>query len=182
MNLFPTSAGRSRFLAVAFCLLQGFSWSCVFPTTTGPGAQGSRQVSSLPDFSLTTLAGETISSQDYDQKILVVNFWATWCTPCVYEIPHLNDLYRDFRSKGVEILGISMDSGDPEEIRRFIRRHRMKYPVVAGVPSVGDDFGGVRAIPTTFIVDQQGVIVKRYDGFRPSYMKETRRTIEELLG
>ena len=182
MNPFMTRTRRSRFLASALCLLQGFSWSCAFPTANGPGAPGSRQVSSLPDFSLTTLTGETLSSQDYDQKILVVNFWATWCTPCVYEIPHLNDLYRDFSSKGVEILGISMDSGDPGEVRRFMRRHRIKYPVAVGARSVADDFGGVRAIPTTFIVDQQGEIVKRYDGFRPSYMKETRRTIEELLG
>lgn len=182
MNPFPTIAGRSRWLAVALCLLHGFSWSCVSPTTTGPETSGARQVSILPDFSLTTLTGETVSSQDYDRKILVVNFWATWCTPCVYEIPHLNDLYRDFRSKGVEVLGISLDSADREHVLRFTRRHRIRYPVVVGARSLGDDFGGVRAIPTTFIVDQQGEIIKRYDGFRPSYMKETRRTIEELLG
>lgn len=169
-------------LAVALCLLYGFSWSCVAPTTNGPKALEPRQVMSLPNFSLTTLTGETVSSQDYDQKVLVVNFWATWCTPCVYEIPHLNDLYREFRSKGVEILAISMDSVDPEYVRRFTQQHRMKYPVVVGAPSVGNDFGGVRAIPTTFIVDQQGKIVKRYDGFQPAYIKDTRRTIEELLG
>ena len=182
MKPFPTIAGRSYRLAVALCLLHGFSWSCVAPTTTGPGDSGARQVSSLPDFSLTTLTGETVRSQDYDQKVLVVNFWATWCTPCVYEIPHLNDLYRDFRSKGVEVLGISMDSADPEHVLRFTRQHRIKYPVVVGAPSVGDDFGGVRAIPTTFIVDREGEIVKRYDGYRPAYMKDTRRTIEEILG
>ena len=181
MNRFPTIVRRSRWLAAALCLVHGFSWSCIAPTT-GPGALGARQVSSLPDFSLTTLTGETVSSQDYEQKILVVNFWATWCTPCVYEIPHLNDLYREFRSKGVEILGISLDTADPEHVRRFTRQHRMKYPVVVGASSVGDDFGGVRAIPTTFIVNRNGEIVKRYDGFRPAYMKETRRTIEELLG
>ena len=182
MNPFPTLVRRSRLLAVALCLLHGFSGACIAPAPTGPGAFGARQVSSLPDFSLTTLTGETVRSQDYDRKVLVVNFWATWCTPCVYEIPHLNDLYRDFGSRGVAILGISMDSADPEHVRRFTRRHRMRYPVVVGAPSVGEDFGGVRAIPTTFIVDQQGEIVKRYDGFQPAYMKDVRRTIEELLG
>ena len=182
MNHFLAITRISRLLAGALCLLFGSSWSCVAPTTTGPGAPGPRQVSSLPDFSLTTLTGESVRSQDYQQKVLVVNFWATWCQPCVYEIPHLNDLYTDFQSKGVEILGISMDSADPEYVRRFTQRHRMKYPVVVGAASVGDDFGGIRAIPTTFIVDQQGEIVKRYDGYRPAYMKDTRRTIEELLG
>ena len=113
MNHFLAITRISRLLAGALCLLFGSTWSCVAPTTTGPGAPGPRQVSSLPDFSLTTLTGESVRSQDYQQKVLVVNFWATWCQPCVYEIPHLNDLYTDFQSKGVEILGISMDSADP---------------------------------------------------------------------
>ena len=134
MNHILAIPRASRLLAGALCLLCGSSGSCVSPTTTEPGAQGPRQVSSLPDFSLTTLTGESVRSQDYEHKVLVVNFWATWCQPCVYEIPHLNDLYTEFQSKGVEILGISMDSADPESVRRFTQRHRMKYPVVVGAP------------------------------------------------
>jgi peroxiredoxin len=177
-----TTAKLGRFLLGAVCLLSGSFGSCYMPTNTGPGGTGPREVSRLPDFSLTTLSGERANSQDYDQKVLVVNFWATWCAPCVVEIPHLNDLYSDFQSRGVEILGISMDTVDPEIVRRFTERHGVKYLVVLGDSSVGEDFGGVRAIPTTFVVDRQGKIVKKYEGFRPEFMKDTRRTIEQILG
>ena len=193
-HLYPMAAFHRVFFW-AVCLLCGSHWTCYMPSNvetgrTPPfnpnapaiGGRASSTVSSLPDFSLKTLNGETVNSQDYDQKVLVVNFWATWCPPCVQEIPHLNDLYSDFRSRGVEILGISMDTGDADIVRRFIRRHGMKYSVVLADSEVGDAFGGVYALPATFIVDQQGEIVKRYDGFRPSYVKDTRRTIDQLLG
>ncbi len=197
MKRLHTIAKLSRLLLWVVCLLSGSLGSCYMPSNTGPigpggtppfnpnaplTGKGPREISRLPDFSLTTLNGEVVSSQDYDQKVLLVNFWATWCLPCVEEVPQLNDLYSDFQSRGVEILGISMDSGDPEIIRQFIERHGVKYLVALDDSSVGDSFGGVYALPATFIVDQQGEIVKRYDGYRPDYVKDMRRTIEQLLG
>ena len=181
MNLFPTSAGRSRFLAVALCLLQGFSWSCVFPTTTGPGAQGSRQVSSLPDFSLTTLAGETISSQDYDQKVLVVNFWATWCPPCRKEIPEFVDLQARYGEQGLQFIGIALQR--PEEVLAFMAEYRMNYPVLAAELEVvelariyGNEIG---ALPYTVIIDRQGAIRFVHRGELPGH--EAEAVIRPLL-
>lgn len=164
------------------CIWLGSFWACYMPTNTGLNKTSQNKLPSLPTFSLNTLEGVRVDSQDYAHKILLVDFWATWCPPCVEEIPHLNNLYSTFQPRGVEFLGISMDSGNPEIVRKFILRYGMKYPVVMGNSSVGKDFGGIRGLPTTFILDQQGTIVKRYDGYRPAYIKDMRKTIEQLLG
>ena len=164
------------------CIVLGSFWACYMPTNTGFNKASQSKISSLPDFSLKTPEGAIVNSQDYAHKILLVDFWATWCPPCVEEIPHLNNLYSAFQSRGIEFLGISMDSGNPEIVRKFILQHGVKYPVVMGNSSVGKDFGGIRGLPTTFILDQQGTIIKRYDGYRPAYIKDMRKTIEQLLG
>ena len=167
-------------LSIAFPLLFLVFFACYMPQNTGPN--NLKNVSQLPDFSLRNMEGKIVQSEDFSQKILVINFWATWCPPCLKEIPHLNELYLDFRSRGVIVLGISMDQGDPDVVQQFIQRHDVKYPVVMGNSSVGDDFGGIRGLPTTFIVDQNGVIIKRFDGYRPSYPKAMKRTVDQILG
>lgn len=152
------------------------------PQNTGPINSNVNGVSKLPNFSLKSLEGKVISSSDFSQKVLVVNFWATWCPPCLKEIPHLNEIYLDFQSRGVTVLGISMDQTTPDVVQQFIHRLDVKYPVVMGSSSVSDNFGGIRGLPTTFIVDQNGKIIKRFDGFRPSYPKDMKRIIDRILG
>jgi thiol-disulfide isomerase/thioredoxin len=135
-----------------------------------------------PQFSLANLEGKQVGLKDFTNKVIVVDFWATWCGPCREEIPHLNKLYEDYRGKGFEIVGISMDTDDPDSIKKFARDLRMEYTVVIGNDSVAQDFGGVMGLPTKFIIDRKGNIVKKFTGYNPSIIQEIEETIRQLAG
>ena len=134
-----------------------------------------------PQFSLPNLDGKQVSLKDFANKVIIVDFWATWCGPCRQEIPHLNRLYEDYRGKGFEIVGISMDTDEPESIKKFTRDFKMEYTIVIGNENVAQDFG-LMGYPTTIIIDRKGNIVKKYTGFQPSFVPEMEKTIKQLAG
>ena len=134
-----------------------------------------------PQFSLANLDGKNVSLKDFADKVMVVDFWATWCGPCREEIPHLNKLYENYRGKGVVVVGISMDAEGPEVVKQFAKELRMEYPVVMGDENVQQDFGGIVGLPTTFIIDRKGNIVKKYTGYQPAIMQDMEQTIKELM-
>ena len=134
-----------------------------------------------PQFSLANLDGKNVSLKDFADKVMVVDFWATWCGPCREEIPHLNKLYENYRGKGVVVVGISMDAEGPEVVKQFAKELRMEYPVVMGNENVQQDFGGIVGLPTTFIIDRKGNIVKKYTGYQPAIMQDMEQTIKELM-
>jgi peroxiredoxin len=118
----------------------------------------------LPDFTLKTLAGETINLRSLEgQKVVVVNFWATWCGPCRHEIPDFNKVYSRYRDRGVEMLGISVDQSPETEVPPFLQTNPIQYPVLAGSPELTYKYG-VRGLPTTFVIDRSGRITKRIVG------------------
>jgi thiol-disulfide isomerase/thioredoxin len=133
-----------------------------------------------PQFSLSNLEGKQVGLTDFANKIIVVDFWATWCGPCREEIPQLNKLYEDYRGKGFEIVGISMDTDDPASIKQFTKDLRMEYTVVIGNDNVAQDFGGVMGLPTKFIIDRKGNIIKKFTGYSPSVIREIEETIKQL--
>ena len=134
-----------------------------------------------PQFSLANLDGKNVSLKDFADKVMVVDFWATWCGPCREEIPHLNKLYENYRGKGLVVVGISMDAEGPEVVKQFAKELRMEYPVVMGDENVQQDFGGIVGLPTTFIIDRKGNIVKKYTGYQPAIMQDMEQTIKELM-
>ena len=134
-----------------------------------------------PQFSLANLDGKNVSLKDFADKVMVVDFWATWCGPCREEIPHLNKLYENYRGKGLVVVGISMDAEGPEVVKQFAKELRMEYPVVMGNENVQQDFGGIVGLPTTFIIDRKGNIVKKYTGYQPAIMQDMEQTIKELM-
>lgn len=125
----------------------------------GP-AEGSR-----PEYSVTTLHGERLTSASLQGQVVVVNFWATWCPPCRFEIPALQTLHEELADQGVVVLGISTDVGGEEEIRGFLQERAVSYPVARATRAVRQAFGGISALPTTFILDRDGVIRHRVQGF-----------------
>lgn len=143
----------------------------------GPGAPaGSLQ--QAPQFALQDLDGKTVSLKDFGSKVIVVDFWATWCGPCRMEIPHLNQLYLDNKAKGLQVIGVSMDDGS-DVVRQFLLKNRVDYPVVMGNDGVANDFGGVEGLPTKFIIDRSGNVVRKLIGYQ---VVELERAIRELLG
>ncbi len=105
-----------------------------------------------------------ITLSSYKGKVVLLDFWATWCPPCRYELPHLNQLQAEFKDKGFSVVGLSVDQGDPAEIAEAIKRMGLQYPVGLAGPEVQAAYGGIRAIPTKFLLDKTGAIRKHYLG------------------
>lgn len=118
-----------------------------------------------PDFALSSADGKIIKLSNFKGKVVIIDFWATWCAPCRAEIPSFNKLYSRYKSKGLEIIGISLDDGGWDFIKPFVKEFKMNYHVVLGNEKVVEDYGEISAIPTTFVIDRAGNIYKRYVGY-----------------
>jgi thiol-disulfide isomerase/thioredoxin len=119
-----------------------------------------------PEFSLTTIGGEKISLDQYKGKVLLVDFWATWCGPCRIEIPGFVALENRYHDEGLEIIGISKDLGDsaPDEVREFYKQFKMNYPVGLASDDVDQLYGGILGLPTTFVIGRDGRIYAKHTG------------------
>jgi cytochrome c biogenesis protein CcmG/thiol:disulfide interchange protein DsbE len=132
-------------------------------------------------FKLENVAGGFMTSEDLKGKVAVVDLWATWCTPCVTEIPIYNQLYDAFRRKDVAIVGIAVDS-PRRDIPSKVRQLGIKYPVLIANDATGQAFGGIRGFPTTVVISKEGKIYKRYMGSVAHKEERIKQDIEHLLG
>jgi thiol-disulfide isomerase/thioredoxin len=133
-----------------------------------------------PAFEVRDIAGKAVSKADWSGKVVLVNFWATWCPPCREEIPELLALQEKFKGQ-LEIVGISEDDDDsPAKVLKFVQQKGMNYPIVMSTPELIESFGGVPALPTSFLIDPQGRVMQKHSGLYPmdSYVLE----IRALLG
>lgn len=119
-----------------------------------------------PAFTLKTLDGKTVSLADYQGKAILVNFWATWCSPCKIEMPWLVDLQQQYGPQGFQVLGIAMDDASPEEIGKFSRKMGVNYPVLLGTEAVGNAYGGLPYLPTSIYVGRDGKVVSYVYGIK----------------
>jgi thiol-disulfide isomerase/thioredoxin len=133
----------------------------------------------VPPLRARDLTGATVSVADWNGKVVLVNFWATWCPPCREEIPELIALQKQFKDR-LQIVGISEDDDPPENVLRFAQQKGMNYPTVMATPELVAAYGGVPALPTTFVVDTQGRVVQKHAGLYP--MDSYVRDIRALLG
>lgn len=121
-----------------------------------------------PDFELTDVSGVTVQLSDYRGKVVILNIWATWCPPCREEIPSLIQLQKKFNSKGLQIIGVSVDEDNSEKVvADFIRNFGINYPVTIDDGTVQEEYGPLSVIPTTYILDRSGYI--RY--YAPGYLE-----------
>ena len=129
--------------------------------------QPSKVASGSLNFSLADVKGNTVSLADYEGKVVMIDFWATWCGPCRQAIPHLKELYDQHREKGFEILAIAMDENGEKVVPPFVAANQINYKVLLGTPDVEAKFGGLLGYPTTFLIDRNGEIVDKTLGYRP---------------
>jgi len=130
---------------------------------TGMRGKGIAEQSLAPDFSLPDLAGQKLDLSSYRGKIVLLDFWATWCDPCRDEIPHFVELQNKYGRQGLQIIGVSMDDG-PEPVRDFYQRFKMNYPVVMGNAKMGELYGGVLGLPIAFLIGKDGRINAKHTG------------------
>ena len=116
-----------------------------------------------PDFSLTDLTGQPITLAANRGKVVILDFWATWCEPCKTEIPHFVDMQNRYAGQGLQVIGVSMDDGE-KPVRDFQQQFKMNYPVVMGTAKLAESYGGILGLPITFVIDRQGRIYKRHVG------------------
>jgi peroxiredoxin len=117
-----------------------------------------------PDFAIKDLKGAGLTLADYKGKVLVLNFWATWCGPCRAEIPDFIEAYKENRSRGLEIVGVSVDRLDPGKLLAFVERAGINYPVALADRSIVEAYEPGDYIPATIVVDKKGVIRFRHVG------------------
>jgi peroxiredoxin len=129
-------------------------------TATGSDWRGK----SAPDFVLSALDGRRVRLSSFRGKVVIVNFWATWCGPCKVEMPWLVEFYERYRAHGLEILGVSVDDGDSDRVAKFARERHVSYMILLKDDAVVDAYGGVRFLPQSFFIGRNGKIIQRTYG------------------
>ena len=143
-------------------------------TRPGVAAEGPPMA---PSFTVRALDGRPVRLSDYKGKVVVLDFWATWCAPCRASLPHLNEVQGRFSKQGLVVLGISVDDAEPQEVRQFADKLGLKFRMAMADERVLDLYGPIRTIPTTFFINRKGEVTRRVVGYIDSetlegYVKE----------
>ena len=134
-----------------------------------------------PNFRLPGLNGEEVGLVGLTGKVVFLNFWATWCGPCRAEMPSMEALYHDFKDKGLEILAVSSDMNGARDVQPFVKELGLTYPILLDPDFRVDDEYLIQSVPTTILVDRDGVITHRMVGARNWNTPESRDLIQKLL-
>jgi peroxiredoxin len=160
------------------CFLEGCS---LFPSPVSAASslKPEKERHEAPDFELKDADGKLVHLSDYKGKVVILDFWATWCGPCRIEIPWFTDLERNHKDKGFEVLGVSMDDEGWDVVKPFLAEEGVNYRVVMGNDATALSYGGVDALPTTFLIDREGRIAAVHVGLASK--KDIVDGVEKLL-
>lgn len=184
--MIDSMSGAQRLLTSAALLLATVSAGCqtaptVADSSGAPGASAPKAAKpakpaaapvpgsvgeSAYDFELKDSNGKTVRLSDFKGKVVVLDFWATWCPPCRKEIPGFVNLHNNYQAKGVEVIGVSLDRGWPQ-VKTFMQEYRISYTILLGDQKLTEMYGGFTGIPTTFVIDRNGVIRDVHTGYMP---------------
>lgn len=154
MQIMKSMAAKARILTITLTL---------FGLMAGAAAQAATK---MPAFTLPSVKdGAMVKASGYQGQAMFINFFATWCPPCRKEIPSLIQLQKEYGPKGFTMIGISTDQGGASLVDKFARKMGINYPVLLSDSETPTAFGGILGIPTSFLVNREGNVVKRYDGY-----------------
>ncbi len=180
VQLRSSAAGRAVriFLAATMLVAAGCGASAKAPQS-GNVVRFVRNPDAAPEFQLTTLDGKPLSLESERGKVVLLNFWATWCGPCRAEIPDLIALQERYAGK-LQIIGLMVDEDDAGVVKQVVARTGINYPVAMTSPEIRIKYGGIAALPTSFVLDTQGRVVQKHEGLRNPALYEME--IRALLG
>ena len=161
------------FLAIVFGLGSSAIAQEAAPTTpeSGPVIRFVRNPDQAPDFKLDDLDGKPLSLAAAHGKVILLNFWATWCGPCRAEIPDLIELQKKYGDT-LQIIGLDVDDDDVAEVKKFVEKNGINYPVGMATNEIRIQYGGVAALPTSFVLDKEGRVVQKHEGLRNPLLYE----------
>ena len=164
---------------VLFAILAVLLWHRAVPQARAALGLGSGDWPA-PGFTLATLDGDSLSLESLRGRVVLVNFWASWCLPCRIEMPGFERVYRDYAADGFVIVGIATDTHARGSIREFLAEHDITYPIVLATPRVIGEYGGVTAIPESFLIDGSGRVRHRVIGYfaEPALRAAIKRMLE----
>jgi thiol-disulfide isomerase/thioredoxin len=162
------------------CLAGFIAIGLIFSETVSALAkEASPPRTAAPEWELTDLNGKLVKFSDFRGKVLILDFWATWCLPCRVEIPHFVELQKQYGAKGLAVIGVSLDEQGPDVVKKFVKQFEVNYPIVIGNEKIAEKYGGIVALPTTFVIDRQGRIVGRHIGYNDKATFE--KEVQSLL-
>jgi peroxiredoxin len=175
----PIASKRAlQFLAIAG--IAAYLASCSFYSADWPSVKEEKDRKKAPEFTLKDATGEVVKLSDYRGKVVLLNFWATWCGPCEIEIPWFIEFQREYKDRDFAVLGVSLDEDGWKSVRPFVLREKVNYRVMITSEMVDQLYGGVDSLPTTFVIDREGRVASSHIGLAS---KNTyRQEILTLLG
>lgn len=173
---------RSKIIAPIVAGITAVSALAIYSITTSPAMPGvpdahasehvSIQSQPAPNFTLKDINGKSVSLSDFRGKVVVLNFWATWCSPCVKEVPDFNELQKKYGSSGLQFVGIALDDEGLSKVKPWVEKNGVTYPILLPQPDIFQKYGDMNAIPVTIIIDRNGNIRERYTGARQRQVLE----------
>ena len=164
-NPIPWAAGVMVIMMAGFFIARKMQHADSGKEAHGPVSETQADLGAAPDFALQSIDGGTVRLSELRGKVVLLNFWATWCPPCKKEIPDFLVLQDRYRDQDLRIVGIAID--DADAVRTFAKESGINYSVLIGDDAVTRQYGGIESIPTTFVIDREGMIRARYVGWQP---------------